>query len=249
MNNLSLSGHRKPSRLILSMSSHSWVSLREGIKSRGCAKRGLRDNKGSSGNCWVTHASSGKVAGTGRCFLLTGLYCLLASHHHGVWYWTETWDGRTWAWVFCCTGRDWIVKEFRIFELEFEVGIDELMRGETWVSVSLMSLRTESDWKVRCRHNSRRLLEGASDKSLHGEKDDDDDNGDDGDGQINDYSCRRQWGFVLEQCILPRLLRQIQLYAITRYHCSVLWYWSCFELAMVVHIRSRMVRFQPKSWK
>ena len=59
----------------------------------------------------------------------------------------------------------------------------------------------------------------ASDKSLHGEKDDD---GDDGDDQINDYSCRRQWGFVLEQHILPILLCRIQLYVITRYHRSVL---------------------------
>ena len=41
------------------------MSLSEGIKSGGCVERGLRDNKGSSGNCRVTHASSGKVAGTG----------------------------------------------------------------------------------------------------------------------------------------------------------------------------------------
>ena len=247
MNNLSSSGHRKPSRLILSMSSHSWVSLREGIKSGGCAERGLRDNKGSSGNCQVTCASSGKVAGTGRCFLSTGLHCLLASHLHCIWYWTETWDGRTWAWVFCCTGRDWIVKEFWILALEFEVGIDESKRGETWVSVSLMSFQTSLDWEVRCRHNSRRLPEEASDESLYGEKDDDDDDGDDGDGQINDYSCCRRWGFVLEQHILPKLLHWIQLYVITRYHHSVLQYWSCFELAMVIHIRSRMGHFQPKS--
>ena len=65
MNNLSSSGHRKPSRLILSMSSHSCVSFSEGIKSGGCVERGLRDNNGSSGNCRVTCASSGKVAGTG----------------------------------------------------------------------------------------------------------------------------------------------------------------------------------------
>ena len=45
------------------------MSLREGIKSGGCAERGLRDNKGSSGNCQVTCTSSGKVAGTGQCFL------------------------------------------------------------------------------------------------------------------------------------------------------------------------------------
>ena len=45
------------------------MSLREGIKSGGCVERGLRDNKGSSGNCQVTCTSSGKVAGTGRCFL------------------------------------------------------------------------------------------------------------------------------------------------------------------------------------
>ena len=54
--------------------------------------------------------------------------------------------------------------------------------------------------------------------------DDDDDDGDDGDGQINDYSCRRRWGFVLEQHILPKLLRQLQLYAITKYRHSVLQY-------------------------
>ena len=195
MNNLSLSGHRKPSWLILRMSSHFWVSLREGIKYRGCAKRGLRDNKGSSGNCRVTCVSSGKVAGTGRCFLLTAFYCLLASHLRRIWYWTETWDGRTWAWVFCCTGRDWIVKEFQILELEFEVGIDESMRGETWVSVSLMSFRTELDWEVRCRqlHNSHQLPEGASDESLRGEKDDDDVIDDSGGGQINDYWGGRWW--------------------------------------------------------
>ena len=177
MNNLSSSGHRKPSRLILSMLSRSWVSLREGIKSGGCVKRGLRDNKGSFGNFQVTRASSGKVAGTGRRFLSTGLYHRGASHFRGVRYWKESWDGRTWTWVFCCTGRDWIIKEFQILELDFEVGIDESMWGETWVSVSLTSFRTTSDWEVRCRHNSRRLPEGASDEFLHGEKDDDDDDG------------------------------------------------------------------------
>ena len=30
-----------------------------------------------------------------------------------------------------------IVKVFQILDLEFEEGIDESMRGETWVSVSL----------------------------------------------------------------------------------------------------------------
>ena len=249
MNNLSSSGHRKPSRLILSMSSRSCVSLSEGIKSGGCADRGLRDNKGSSGNCRVTRVSSGKVAGTGRCFLLTGLYRRAASHLLGVRYWAETWDRRTWSWVSCCTGRDWIVKVFRILELEFEVGMDESMRGKTWVSVSLTSFRTVSDWEVRCRRKSRCRLEGASDESLHGEKDDDVVDDDDGDGQINDHRCRRLWGFVLEQCILPILLLLWPLYAITRYHRSILRYWSCFELAMVSHIKSRMGRFQPKSRK
>ena len=36
-------------------------------------------------------------------------------------------------------------KEFQILELEFEVGIEESMRGETWVSVSLTSFRTTLD--------------------------------------------------------------------------------------------------------
>ena len=99
------------------------------------------------------------------------------------------------------------MKVFWILKLEFEVGMDESMRGETWVPVSLTSFRTESDCEVRCQCKSRRLPEGVSDESLHGEKDDDV-NGDDDDGQINDYRCRPQQGFVLERCILPILLLQ-----------------------------------------
>ena len=86
--------------------------------------------------------------------------------------------------------------------------MDESMRGETWVSVSLTSFRTKSDCEVRCRCKSCRLPEGVSDGSLHGEKDDDDADGDDDDGQINDYQCCPQQGFVLEWCTLPILLLQ-----------------------------------------
>ena len=67
------------------------------------------------------------------------------------------------------------------------------MRGETWVSVSLTSFQTESEWVFRCNHKfccplcefsdlTSSILGGSLEKFLHDEKDD---NGDD-DDQIND---------------------------------------------------------------
>ena len=74
VNNLSSSGSRNPSSLILRILSRSRVSFLVGTKSGGFGERRGSDKSGSSGNWRITRASSGNIAGTGRIRWFTGRY-------------------------------------------------------------------------------------------------------------------------------------------------------------------------------